>query len=62
MKVNTNSWIPSNGISTSVDLANLKKKIFDYCLFKNILGAKIKNSETKKLFQKHALNILTLEW
>lgn len=41
-KVNTNSWIPNNGISTSVDLANLKKKMFDYSIFSTFLVQKSK--------------------
>lgn len=42
MKVNTNSWIPNNGISTSVDLANLKKNMFNYSIFSTSLAQKQK--------------------
>lgn len=64
MKVNTNSWIPNNGISTSVDLANLKKKMFDYSIFFNILGARIKNSVTEKfqILQRYSRNISSIFW
>lgn len=50
MKVNTNSWIPNNGISTSVDLANLKKKTVNCSTF------------STSLLQKRSYRYPALEW